>query len=246
MLELAIVILDDDPSDLARLKGFVRNYFDASPHKLKNIASYSSGGEMLKTYEPKSAQIAFIDIIMKNINGLETARQLRAQDPALLIVLTTTSREYAFDAFTVHPFDYIVKPFAQKDVSRVIDEALRTFSANDPAAEFKISRGEYTIPFRAISSAVAGGHRVELQLTDGRNIAVSMTFHEVEEILLCDSRFLVCNRGVIVNMSDIAALDEDVFVMKTGARYPIRRKTLAKTSALFSKYLIANMRAEFS
>ena len=73
-----------------------------------------------------------------------------------------------------------------------------------------------------------------------------MTFHEVEEILLCDSRFLVCNRGVIVNMSDIAALDEDVFVMKTGARYPIRRKTLAKTSALFSKYLIANMRAEFS
>lgn len=147
-MELNIAVVDDTLSDVFRLKSFVESWFAASEHKLTVIMTFTSGEEMLKNFEPKKFQIVFMDIIMKEINGVETAKILRDYDTELLIVFTTTSREYAFDAFPVHPFDYVLKPYSKKDVDKVLNEALRVLTANDPAITIKAAHTEYTIPLR--------------------------------------------------------------------------------------------------
>lgn len=48
---------------------------------------------------------------MEGTNGIETARILRRTDPDLLLVFVTSSPEYVWDAFPVHPFDYLLKPY---------------------------------------------------------------------------------------------------------------------------------------
>lgn len=242
-LNLNAAIVDDTLSDVFRLKSFVESWFAASEHKLTGITTFTSGEEMLKTFEPGMFQIVFMDIIMKEINGVETAKILRDYDTELLIVFTTTSREYAFDAFSVHPFDYVLKPYSKKDVSRVLDEALRFFTANDPTVTIKAGRSEYTIPLRLISSVFSNNHTVEIRLTDGKSISSTMTFRQAEKLFAGDSRFLLCNRGIIVNMSEISAQENGVFIMKSGERYPIRVTGQSKIKAAFSQYLITNMRA---
>ncbi len=241
-LELNIAIVDDTLSDVFRLKSFVESWFAASEHKLAWITTFTSGEKMLKVFEPKMFQIVFMDIIMKEINGVETAKILRDYDTELLIVFTTTSREYAFDVFPVLPFDYVLKPYSKKDVSKVLDEALRFFTASEPAVRIKAARSEYTISLRLISSAVSNNHTVEIRLTDGKSISSTMTFSQAEKLFAEDSRFLLCNRGIIVNMSQISAQEYGVFIMKNGERYPIRVMGQSKITAAFSQYLIAAMR----
>ena len=242
-LELNIAVVDDTLSDVFRLKSFIESWFAASEHKLTGIMTFTSGEEMLRAFEPGMFQIVFMDIIMKKINGVETAKILRDYDMELLIVFTTTSREYAFDAFTVHPFDYVLKPYGKKDVSRVLDEALRYFTANDPTVTIKAGHSEHIIPLRLISSVISNNHTVEIRLADGECISSTMTFRQAEKLFADDSRFLLCNRGIIVNMSEISSQENGVFIMKSGERYPIRVIGQSKIKAAFSQYLITNMRA---
>ncbi|MBR0167875.1 MAG: hypothetical protein IJQ08_04335, partial [Synergistaceae bacterium] len=73
-LELNIAVVDDTLSDVLRLKSFIRNWAYGSVHELSVIQSYTSGEEMLKDFSPKVFHIVFMDIIMGDMNGVETAR----------------------------------------------------------------------------------------------------------------------------------------------------------------------------
>lgn len=242
-MELNIAVVDDTSSDVLRLKNFIRNWADGSAHELGVIQSYMSGEEMLRDFVPKAFHIVFMDIIMGDMNGVETAQQLRLEDTELLIVFMTTSKEYMFKTFPIHPFDYVLKPYHQKEVEKVLNEAVRVLTADDPAVTIKVPHSEYTIPMRLISSVVSNrNHTVEINLTDGKCLLSIMTFKEVEKLFAEDPRFLLCNRGVIVNMSQISAQEKGVFVMKDGTRYPIRVNGQSKVSEAFSQYLINSMR----
>ena len=242
-MELNIAIVDDTLSDIYRLKNFIENWFSMTGNKSGGVVTFRSGEEILKSFEAKMFQIVFMDIIMGAINGVETAKQLRVYDTEILIVFTTTSREYALEAFTVHPFDYLLKPYSKKDVCKVLDEAMLSFSAKDPSVTVRISRTEAkTIPTRLISSVVSQDHKIEITMTDGKLLTAAMTFREIEELFAEDVSFLLCNRGILLNMSQISALDNGVFIMKNGTRYPIRVKDKLKIKAAFAQYLITNMR----
>ena len=243
-MELNIAVVDDTLSDVVRLKDFIRNWSYGGACELGIIQSYAGGEEMLKDFAPKVFQIVFMDIIMDKLNGIETARQLRLEDTELLIVFTTTSSEYAFQSFSIHPFDYVLKPYSRKEVDKVLDEALRILTANDPTVTIKAARSEYTIPLRLISAVVSNSHNVEINLVDGKCISSTMTFRQAEKLFAEDSRFLLCNRGIIVNMSQISAQEDGVFIMKSGERYPIRVMGQSKITAAFSQYLIATMRGQ--
>ena len=69
-------------------------------------------------YEPGHSDLVFLDICMGDVNGIELARHLRAVDEKVLIVFLTTSSEYAFDAFPIHPFDYLMKPIDPEPPAR--------------------------------------------------------------------------------------------------------------------------------
>ena len=240
-----IAIVDDDPADSTRLRSFIHTWWGAecSPDDELNITSYAGGEEMLRDFLPGTLQIVFMDILMAGINGVETAAQLRRLDPELLIIFLTTSKEYAFEAFPLHPFDYIIKPCTKKNVSKVLAEAMRLLDANDPKITLRVPYADYTLPVRDIASAVSQNHSVEVSLVNGKNLRCSMTFHEVEQELSRHSDFLLCNRGIIVNMSQISAMKDGTFIMRNGAVYPIRRNGGAKVRDTFSQYLITGMKA---
>lgn len=241
-MRLNIAIVDDSLSDLLRLKNFIQSWF--ALNESGDIKSFTSGHELLNNFIPGAFNIIFLDIIMNELNGIETARYLRSLDSRLLIVFITSSRDFAFDAFELHTFDYVVKPYINRDINRVLDEAVKMLSFDEPEVVIKTARSEYKLPVRLISSVVSLGHGVSFNLTDGRNLASIMKFSEIQEIFSAYKNFLLCNRGVIVNMSEISAQSHGAFIMKDGTSYPIRVRDRVKITEKFSQYLIQNMRAD--
>ena len=71
-----------------------------------------------------------------------------------------------------------------------------------------------------------------------------MAFHELEEKLRGESRFITCNRGILINMDQVSALRGDDFVMKDGARDPLRVRGRAAVINAFTQYQFSKMHKE--
>ena len=78
-----------------------------------NVDCRQSGKFILKNNH--KYDIAFIDIEMPEMSGLELAVELKKQNPDVLIIVLTSFQRYLDDAMRIHVFRYLSKPV---DVNR--------------------------------------------------------------------------------------------------------------------------------
>lgn len=216
-MELRFAVVEDRLPDAQRLESLLRLAFGGG-HTLV-CDHYESGDAFLAAFPSKNYQVVFLDICMEGTNGIETARILRRTDPDLLLVFVTSSPEYVWDAFPVHPFDYLLKPYREEKLFQLADELRRVLFRAEPELEVRI-----------VSD-------------DGECRAVS-TFSQVEQLLRAQENFIVCNRGVILNMDKVLRLDSDCFEMLDGTRLPVRQKDKNTLFAQFTQYQFRHMRRE--
>ena len=89
-MELRTVIVEDRQPDAQRLELLLKQAFAGDEVVCRTFAS---GDELLRSFRAGEQKVVFLDICMEGTNGIETARQLRAADPDLLIVFVTSSPE---------------------------------------------------------------------------------------------------------------------------------------------------------
>ena len=237
---LNIAIVDDLRDDRERLKRDIEAYCAASG-ACAVCKAFPSADALLSEGE-SDFRIAFLDICMEGLNGIELARRLRRESADMLIVFVSTSREYAFDAFPLHPFDYLIKPYAEGDLRRVLDEAMRVLDAGEAEVEIRVPHASMQVPLRQIVAVVASDHALEIVLTDGRRLRGTTTFSGLCRQLESDGRFLLLNRGGLVNMDEVLSLQQDAMRMKTGDMFPIRTRGRGELISRFTQYQIARMR----
>jgi CheY-like chemotaxis protein len=70
--------------------------------------------------EGRHFAVAFIDFYMPGIDGMETARQIRKEDPNIKVVMASAFTEYELEELTdeidMQDIDWLQKPFSIKDV----------------------------------------------------------------------------------------------------------------------------------
>ena len=113
----------------------------------------------------------------------------------------------------------------------------------EPELEVRIARQQVHLPLRKIQYAMAQNHYVRIVSDDGECRTVS-TFSQVEQLLRVQENFLVCNRGVILNMDKVLRLDCDCFEMLDGTCLPVRQKDKNTLFAQFTQYQFRHMRRE--
>ena len=226
-MEYKIAVVDDVRLDSEKLQRKIYNWFTDNKKDIENtsVKCFQNGEKLLRDFEPDEFQIVFMDILMNSMNGIDVAKKIRASDEHVLIIFTTASNEYAFEAFPVHPFDYILKPYV-------------------PSINVKVSRSTYKIPLKNISAVSARDHFVEVVMSEGNCLLCSMSFKEIKTALKDYPQFLECNRGIIINMDFISSVtrDKDVFIMKDGTYKPIKIREHKKIIDDFIQYQISRIR----
>lgn len=239
-----IAVVDDKRQDSEKLQRNIHMWFNEHNSPARNVTCFNDGQELLNDFEPEKYNIIFMDIIMNSLNGIETVQRLRDIDDRVLVIFTTSSGDYALDACTLHPFDYIVKPYNSERLGRVLAEAVKFLDPPDERLTVQVSRSRYAIPLRKISAVSSKDHFVELVMTEGNCLLCSMKFRDVEAGLSGDKRFLECNRGIIINMDCVSSLsrEKDSFIMMDGTHYPIRTRDRKSIIDTFTQYQISRMR----
>lgn len=67
-----------------------------------------------------SADLAILDINMPEIDGITLAARIKQVRPETAILFLTAYKEYAFDAYAVHPAGYLLKPVSQEKLAEEV------------------------------------------------------------------------------------------------------------------------------
>ena len=117
---MQIGVCDDQKEIREMIIDKVKKFYPA-----EDIVSYGSGREVLDALN--LPDILFLDIQMPEMDGLETAGELRKLNRQMIIIFVTVTEDYVFQSFDVGAFHYLIKPFEDEKFAEVLHNAVRQF-----------------------------------------------------------------------------------------------------------------------
>lgn len=111
-----VIAVDDEQNALNRFERLVSQ--DSRLELLKTFTKVSDAVEFSKN---NHIDIAFLDIEMPEMTGLELAEVLMDSNPYLEVVFVTAYNQYALEAFKAHATGYLLKPLSMEDFTTQID-----------------------------------------------------------------------------------------------------------------------------
>lgn len=114
-----ILVVDDEPADL----GLVRRALEKLDHEVITAGTVK---DSLKFVRSKQPDVAVLDVMLPDGNGLDMLKSIRTIDERLPAIFVTSSRESAtaIQAMQLGALDYLVKPIDIVELRKVIARAL--------------------------------------------------------------------------------------------------------------------------
>lgn len=163
--------VDDEKILLENFKLTVKNI-----KEIECLYTFNRSEEALTWIESNHVDIAFLDIEMPIMNGIQLARGIKEIDENIKIVFVTAYEQYALQAFDVDAIGYLLKPYTGEEIYKQIVKA--QYIKPVPKKKVKV----FTMP----------DFRVEV---DGKTINMGHTKQEELFALLIDRGEVGITRG---------------------------------------------------
>ena len=243
---IRVVIADDESPARDKLQRWLGEQAD-----LEVVARAEDGLHAATAIDQMRPDVAFLDIQMPGLNGLEVAAQLE-QATAPLIVFVTAYDEHAVKAFDLSAVDYLLKPY---DKERLLKSLVRVRERLGD----RQSRAPAVVTARAQTNSsdrllVPEGER--LQLIDSTSIdwleaddnyvhvhAAGRTYmlrRTLQDLLaqLGEQRFARIHKSAAVNISAVASLTP---LFKGDYEVSLRNGRTVRLSRRYKDALFARM-----
>lgn len=141
---LHVSIVEDDPSSAKLLGRYVKKYFEETGGEYK-LSYFTDGLQFIADYSG-NCDIVFMDIEMPRLDGMATARRLRAIDQTVSLIFVTNMAKYALKGYEVDALDFMLKPVEYFNFCLKMEKAIRlqkkyTNSAVLPRRKYKARSG---------------------------------------------------------------------------------------------------------
>ena len=113
---MKILLVDDEKLQLTRLEESVRSAVPSA-----DILAYTNPVLALEENKKQKIDIAFLDIEMPGLNGIQLAKSLKGINPKINIVFVTAFNRFALDAMKIHASGFVTKPVNEEKVFEEIN-----------------------------------------------------------------------------------------------------------------------------
>jgi DNA-binding LytR/AlgR family response regulator len=231
------LIIDKNPVAAMRLKQLARKIAD-----LQVSGQFTNAFEALDYLEKNAVDMVFLEIEMPEMNGLEVAKLLLNKN--ILVILTTSKRDYAAEAFELNVTEYLLNPLSAKRFFQAINKVRDILSRRKE--QQRLADDEYMfvrdtcivrkLKMEDILYAEAMGDYVKFY-TPKKLYAIHGTLKGAEE-RLPKSKFIRVHRSYIVSVNKIDTMqDGGIFV--NGQFLPVAdayKKPLSKRMNIFKGF----------
>jgi len=212
--QLRCFVVDDDPLSIQIVENCIQN----TPF-LKSVGSCNSAVEAAEVLRHQSPDLLFLDVEMPLMSGIDLLETLH--NPPL-VVLITSSKEYAVEAFEHDVLDYLIKPISYARFLKAAQKAFEIWSQRVEAeASISHSNADYTfvkvdtklvkVNFQEVRYVEALGDYVHIVLGQSKLIVYS-TMKAVEEKFPA-SLFVRAHRSFIVNIRAVHSIEDNTIVI---------------------------------
>ena len=113
---MTILAVDDEKLALAAI---VEQLGQVLPEA--QILAFRKPSEALAAVREQPCEIAFLDIEMREMDGITLAKRIKRLYPQTNIIFTTGYSEYSTEAFSLHASGYLLKPVSTEQIEEELE-----------------------------------------------------------------------------------------------------------------------------
>lgn len=225
-----ILVVDDDKNICKMIEITLRK------EKSYDVISATNGEACLKIVRESPPDLVLLDIQMPGIDGIETLKRLREEEPKIPVVMMSAhgTIEKAVQSMKLGAHDFITKPFASDRLLVTVNNALMTYSLKREVDELKLElKDKYQFKniigqsgmmqevFRAMEKVINSNVTVLIQGESGTGkelIARAIHFHNKQR---CNNPFVAVNCSALPESlleSELFGHERGSFTGATGRR----------------------------
>lgn len=203
------------------------------------IYEFSSGEGLLSWQEKHEGELdlAFLDIEMQALNGMDTARALRQADANLQLVFVTGYADYVYDGYGVGALGYVLKPAQEPQLDDILTRALAALYRS--ANEVYICRSGdsfYRIP--RVNILYFASDRRQIQCVTPQQIHTFYGKLDEVERELADSRFVRIHQRYLVHAPAVERVDGGEVTLRGGTVLPVSRSCQSAAMAALTRAML--------
>ena len=237
---IRIAIVDDEKQIRKQIFAMISKYFIDNALECK-ILPFSDGQELIDS--GLKFDIIFMDIEMKNVNGIQAAQHIRKSDMNVPIVYITGYVDYWRRAYKVHAFDFISKPASQEQIDNVLNDFFSTvYKKNKAKISLATDEGMLLINLDEIRYFnIKEKKKVVLSNLTDKNIIVKENIGDIYERLNKDM-FFMPHRCCIVNLRFVKEVTKDrLIIMDNGDFFPLSQRKKQEFMKLLSQNIVSSL-----
>ncbi len=202
------IAVDDEPPGL----NMIKSYIEKTPF-LKLEGVYTNPVNALTEAKEKDVDLAFLDINMPDINGMQLSKLLPDN---CRVIFTTAYEEYALESYRVDAIDYLVKPISYDDFLQAANKAKEFFElihSDKKEKEYFFVKADYKlhqVRFEDVLYFKNVKDYIQIYQKDGSRLMPLMSLKSIEAIL--PSYFMKVHRSFIVNLNEIKTVERSRIV----------------------------------
>lgn len=218
---LRVIIAEDERPARAFLVSLLRQCAD-----VELVGEAANGMAAVRLIEAQRPDLAFLDLQMPEVDGLEVVRLLKRHTLPLVAFITAYD-EYAVRAFDLNAIDYLLKPVTPQRLRRTLTRAHERLEGADvrprEAARLKAAAAAYAVtpgapylrrlpvrqrddiflvPVEQLASVVAHGELLRLTTAANQRYTISHRLKDLEA-RLDPAQFVRLSRGTLANLTMI-------------------------------------------
>lgn len=195
---------------------------------------YSDGSELLRSMENGfELDAVFLDIEMKEVDGMSCAKAIRKMNRDIPIVFLTSHTEMAMEGYEVDAFRFLAKP-VDPDKLRVTLRDLEKRLKEDEKIVLREDGEDVILPIKDLVYAEASNNSVRF-VFKGSSHETRMKFSEAVATIDSLSRdFLKVHRSYVISLGHVRKVNSGEVLMDNGDIVPVARgKTKEVRDRLF-------------
>lgn len=205
MVRLAIV--EDDVKYLEQFCEYVKRYEKEGKEQI-SVRTFSDGMDIITEYKPVY-DIIFMDIQMKLLDGMSTAKSIRKLDKNVILVFITNLAQYAIQGYEVEALDYVLKPVSYFAFSQELKKAIKKLKSKQTYYFNIFQEGSMIrLDVSQIYYIESQGHNITFHTRD--NVYTIRDSLKNMENKLQGRYFYRCNNCYLVNLHYVESVNNNL------------------------------------
>ncbi len=115
--KMKILYVEDENLAIEKFKSIINEI-----KGIESLQCFKNSIEAIEYVKENPIDVAFLDIVLPNMGGIELGKRILETQPEAEIVFVSAYEKYALRAFDVGAIGYVLKPYSAEEIERLVNK----------------------------------------------------------------------------------------------------------------------------